>query len=27
MRMGEPVPPMFWFRDTSGHSLMVVEEA
>ena len=27
MRMGEPVPPMFWFRDPSGHSLMVVEEA
>jgi predicted enzyme related to lactoylglutathione lyase len=27
MRMGEPVPPMFWFRDPTGHSLMVVEEA
>ena len=26
-RMGDPVPPMFWFRDTSGHSLMVVEDA
>jgi len=25
-RMGEPVPPMFWFRDPSGHSLMVVEQ-
>ena len=25
-RMGDPVPPMFWFRDTSGHSLMVVEQ-
>jgi catechol 2,3-dioxygenase-like lactoylglutathione lyase family enzyme len=24
-RMGSPVPPMFWFRDPSGHSLMVVE--
>jgi catechol 2,3-dioxygenase-like lactoylglutathione lyase family enzyme len=24
-RMGEPVPPMFWFRDPTGHSLMVVE--
>ncbi len=24
-RMGDPVPPMFWFRDTSGHTLMVVE--
>jgi predicted enzyme related to lactoylglutathione lyase len=26
MRMGDPVPPMFWFRDPSGHTLMVVEE-
>jgi catechol 2,3-dioxygenase-like lactoylglutathione lyase family enzyme len=25
-RMGDPVPPMFWFRDPTGHSLMVVEE-
>ncbi len=25
-RMGDPVPPMFWFRDPSGHSLMVVEQ-
>jgi predicted enzyme related to lactoylglutathione lyase len=25
-RMGGPVPPMFWFRDTTGHSLMVVEQ-
>jgi catechol 2,3-dioxygenase-like lactoylglutathione lyase family enzyme len=25
-RMGGPVPPMFWFRDPSGHSLMVVEQ-
>jgi catechol 2,3-dioxygenase-like lactoylglutathione lyase family enzyme len=24
-RMGGPVPPMFWFRDPDGHSLMVVE--
>jgi catechol 2,3-dioxygenase-like lactoylglutathione lyase family enzyme len=24
--MGEPVPPMFWFRDPTGHTLMVVEE-
>jgi catechol 2,3-dioxygenase-like lactoylglutathione lyase family enzyme len=24
-RMGGPVPPMFWFRDPSGNSLMVVE--
>ncbi len=26
MRMGDPVPPMFLFRDPTGHSLMVVEE-
>jgi predicted enzyme related to lactoylglutathione lyase len=25
-RMGDPVPPMFWFRDPSGHTLLVVEE-
>lgn len=24
-RMGDPVPPMFWFRDPEGHTLMVVE--
>ena len=24
-RMGDPVPPMFWFRDPEGNSLMVVE--
>jgi predicted enzyme related to lactoylglutathione lyase len=24
-RVGEPVPPMFWFRDPTGHTLMVVE--
>ncbi|BDB45283.1 MULTISPECIES: VOC family protein [Mycobacterium] len=24
-RMGEPVPPLFWFRDPTGHTLMVVE--
>jgi catechol 2,3-dioxygenase-like lactoylglutathione lyase family enzyme len=24
-RMGDPVPPLFWFRDPSGHTLMVVE--
>jgi catechol 2,3-dioxygenase-like lactoylglutathione lyase family enzyme len=23
-RMGDPVPPMFWFRDPEGHSLMIV---
>jgi hypothetical protein len=26
-RMGDPVPPMFWLRDPTGHSLMVVEQA
>jgi catechol 2,3-dioxygenase-like lactoylglutathione lyase family enzyme len=25
-RMGDPVPPMFWFRDPDGHSLMIVEQ-
>jgi catechol 2,3-dioxygenase-like lactoylglutathione lyase family enzyme len=25
-RMGDPVPPMFWFRDPTGNSLMVVEQ-
>ena len=24
-RMGDPVPPVFWFRDPDGNSLMVVE--
>ena len=24
-RAGEPVPPIFWFRDPTGHTLMVVE--
>ena len=24
-RMGDPVPPMFWFRDQDGNSLFVVE--
>jgi catechol 2,3-dioxygenase-like lactoylglutathione lyase family enzyme len=24
--MGDPVPPMFWFRDPTGHSLMVVQQ-
>jgi catechol 2,3-dioxygenase-like lactoylglutathione lyase family enzyme len=27
MRMGDPVPPMFWFRDPEGHSLMIVEQS
>jgi catechol 2,3-dioxygenase-like lactoylglutathione lyase family enzyme len=26
-RMGDPVPPMFWFRDPEGHTLLVVEQA
>jgi hypothetical protein len=26
-RMGGPVPPMFWFRDPDGDSLIVVERA
>jgi catechol 2,3-dioxygenase-like lactoylglutathione lyase family enzyme len=25
MRMGDPVPPMFFFRDPDGNKLMVVE--
>ncbi len=25
MRMGDPVPPMFWFRDPDGNTLMIVE--
>ncbi len=25
-RMGGPVPPMFWFRDPDGNSLMIVEQ-
>jgi catechol 2,3-dioxygenase-like lactoylglutathione lyase family enzyme len=24
-RMGDPVPPMFWFRDPDGNSLMIVQ--
>ncbi len=24
-RPGDPVPPMFWFRDPTGHSLLVVQ--
>jgi catechol 2,3-dioxygenase-like lactoylglutathione lyase family enzyme len=23
-RMGDPVPPMFWFRDPDGNSLLIV---
>lgn len=26
-RMGDPIPPMFLFRDPDGNSLMVVEQA
>jgi predicted enzyme related to lactoylglutathione lyase len=26
-RMGEPVPPMFWFRDPTGQTLMVVQQS
>ncbi len=26
-RMGDPVPPMFWFRDPDGNTLMLVEDA
>lgn len=26
-RMGDPVPPMFWFRDPDGHSLLIVQSA
>jgi predicted enzyme related to lactoylglutathione lyase len=26
-RMGAPVPPMFWFRDPDGNSLMIVERS
>jgi len=25
-RMGEPVPPMFWFRDPDAHTLLIVEQ-
>jgi hypothetical protein len=24
-RMGDPVPPLLWFRDPEGNKLMVVE--
>ena len=26
MRMGDPVPPMFWFRDPDGNTLLIVEQ-
>ena len=25
IRMGEPIPPMFWFRDPEGNTLLVVQ--
>ena len=25
-RMGDPVPPMFWFNDPAGYRLMVVQQ-
>jgi len=27
MRMGEPIPPMFWFRDPDGNTLLIVEQS
>jgi catechol 2,3-dioxygenase-like lactoylglutathione lyase family enzyme len=26
-RMGEPVPPMFWFRDPDANTLLIVERS
>jgi len=26
-RMGDPVPPMFWFRDPDGNTLLVVQQS
>jgi catechol 2,3-dioxygenase-like lactoylglutathione lyase family enzyme len=26
MRMGDPVPDMFWFRDPDGHTLLIVAQ-
>jgi catechol 2,3-dioxygenase-like lactoylglutathione lyase family enzyme len=26
-RMGGPVPPMFWFRDPDGNTLMIVQQS
>jgi predicted enzyme related to lactoylglutathione lyase len=26
-RMGDPVPPMFWFRDLDGNSFLVVQRS
>ena len=27
MDTGDPVPPMFWFRDPDGNSLLIVQQA
>ena len=26
VEQAEPQPPMFWFRDSTGHTLLVVEQ-
>ncbi|HEY0345454.1 MAG TPA: VOC family protein [Solirubrobacteraceae bacterium] len=26
-RMGDPIPPMFWFRDPDGNTLLIVEQS
>ena len=26
LRMGDPVPPMFWFRDPDGNTLLIVQQ-
>jgi predicted enzyme related to lactoylglutathione lyase len=26
-RMGDPVPPMFWFRDPDGNTLLIAEQS
>ena len=26
-RMGDPVPPMFWFRDPDGNTLLIVDQS
>jgi hypothetical protein len=26
-RFGDPVPPMFWFRDQDGNTLLLVEDS
>jgi catechol 2,3-dioxygenase-like lactoylglutathione lyase family enzyme len=27
LRMGDPVPPMFWFRDPDGNTLLIVDQS